>query len=199
MASVDAAAVKRLREITSAGIMDCKRALGETNGDIDAAITLLREKGIASAANKAERTAADGFIGVYVHTDGKQAAMVEVNCETDFVARTEDFQNLCRELGMQVVALRPQWVRREEVPADVLEAEKNIYREQAAGEGKPEAMLDKIAEGRINKFYGQVCLMEQPYVKDDKKTIDDVVKETIAKVGENIRVNRFTRYKIGEA
>lgn len=199
MASVDAAAVKRLREITSAGIMDCKRALAETNGDIDAATTLLREKGIASAANKAERTAADGLIGVYVHTDGKQAAMVEVNCETDFVARTEDFQQLCRELGMQVVALKPQYVRREEVPADVLEAEKNIYREQAAGEGKPEAMLDKIAEGRINKFYGQVCLMEQPYVKDDKKTIEDVVKETIAKVGENIRVNRFTRYKIGEA
>jgi len=199
MASVDAAAVKRLREITSAGIMDCKRALGETNGDIDAAITLLREKGIASAEKKAERVATDGLIGMYVHTDGKQAAMVEVNCETDFVARTEDFQNLCRELGMQVVALRPQWVRREDVPAEVLEAEKSIYREQAAGEGKPEAMLDKIAEGRINKFYGQVCLMEQPYVKDDKKTIDDVVKETMAKVGENIRVKRFTRYKIGEA
>jgi len=199
MATVDAAAVKRLREITSAGIMDCKRALAETNGDLDAATTLLREKGIASAANKAERTAADGLVGVYVHTDGKQAAMVEVNCETDFVARTEDFQQLCRELAMQVVAMKPQYVRREEVPGDVLEAEKAIYREQAAGEGKPEAMLDKIAEGRINKFYGQVCLMEQSYVKDDKKTIEDVVKETIAKVGENIRVNRFTRYKIGEA
>lgn len=199
MASVDAAAVKRLREITSAGIMDCKRALAETNGDIDAAVTLLREKGIAGADKKAERTAADGLVGVYVHTDGKQAAMVEVNCETDFVARTDDFQQLCRELAMQVVAMRPQWVRREDVPAEVLEAEKAIYREQAAGEGKPEAMLDKIAEGRINKFYGQVCLMEQAYVKDDKKTIEDVVKETIAKVGENIRVNRFTRYKIGEA
>jgi elongation factor Ts len=199
MASVDAAAVKTLREMTNAGIMDCKRALAEADGDFDKAVTILREKGIASAEKKAGRSATDGLIGVYVHSDGKQAAIVEVNCETDFVARNDVFQALARELAMQVVAMRPLWLRREDVPAEVLEAEKSIYRQQAATEGKPEAMLDKIAEGRLNKFYGQVCLMEQSYIKDDKKTIEDLVKETIATVGENIRVSRFTRYKVGEA
>ncbi|MDQ3814263.1 MAG: translation elongation factor Ts [Armatimonadota bacterium] len=198
MASVDAAAVKKLREMTGAGIMDCKGALAEAGGDFDKATTILREKGIASAAKKAERTAADGSIGVYVHTDGKQAALVEVNCETDFVAKTDDFQQLCRDIAMQVVAMKPQYVRREDVPAEVLEAEKNIYRQQAAGEGKPEAILDKIATGRLNKFYEQVCLMEQPFIKDDKKTIEQLVKEAIGKLGENIQVARFVRYKVGE-
>jgi elongation factor Ts len=199
MATVDAAAVKTLREATNAGIMDCKRALAEAGGDFDKAVTILREKGIASAAGKAGRTASDGTVGVYVHTDGKQAALVEVNCETDFVARNEVFQELARELAMQVVAAKAQWVRREDVPAEVLEGEKQIYRQQAATEGKPEAMLDKIAEGRVNKFYGQVCLLEQAYIRDDKKTIEDLIKETIAKLGENIQVSRFTRYKVGEA
>ena len=199
MASVDAASVKKLREMTNAGIMDCKGALAEAGGDFDKAATILREKGIAAAGKKAERTAADGLIGIYVHTDNKQAALVEINCETDFVAKTEEFQQLCRDIAMQVVAMRPQYVRREEVPAEVLEAEKSIYRQQAAGEGKPEAILDKIAEGRLNKFYGQVCLMEQPFIKDDKKTIEQLVKEAIGKLGENIRVARFTRYKVGEA
>jgi elongation factor Ts len=199
MAAIDAASVKKLRDMTNAGFMDCKQALTDADGDFDKAATILREKGIASAAKKGERTAADGLIGIYVHTDGKQAALVEVNCETDFVARTDDFQQLCRDLAMQVVALRAPYVRREDVPEEVLEAEKNIYRQQAAGEGKPEAMLDKIATGRLNKYYQQVCLMEQPFIKDDKKTVEQLINEAIAKLGENIRIARFTRYKVGEA
>lgn len=198
MANVDAASVKKLREMTNAGIMDCKGALAEAGGDFDKAATILREKGIASAAKKADRTAADGSIGIYVHTDGKQAALVEVNCETDFVAKNEVFQQLCRDIAMQIVALKPQYVRREEVPESVIEAEKAIYKQQAATEGKPEAMLEKIAEGRLNKFYKEVCLVEQAYIKDDKKAIQDVVKEAIATLGENIVVARFTRYKVGE-
>ena len=199
MATIDAATVKQLREMTGAGIMDCKRALGETDGNLDAAVKALREKGIASADKKADRAAADGTVGVYVHTDGKQAAMVEVNCETDFVARTEDFQQLCRDLAMQVVAMKPLYVRREEVPAEILEAEKKIYEAQAAEEGKPEAIQAKIAEGRLNKeFYQAACLMDQPFVKEQKQTIEQLVKEAIAKLGENIQVKRFTRYKVGE-
>ena len=199
MALIDAAAVKKLREMTSAGIMDCKSALAEAGGDFDKAATLLREKGIASAAKKADRVAAEGRIEVYVHTDRKQAALVEVNCETDFVAKTEDFGQLCRDLAMQVVAMSPQYVRREDVPAEVLEAEKSIYTQQAAGEGKPEAIQERIAEGRLNKFYGQVCLMEQPFIRDDKKTVEQLINEAIGKLGENIRIARFTRYKVGEA
>lgn len=198
MASINAADVKKLRDMTNAGMMDCKKALTEAGGDFDKAATILREKGIASAAKKADRAASEGVIGVYVHTDGKQAALVEVNCETDFVARTDDFKELARELAMQAVAMRPAYVRREEVPADVIEAEKDIYRKQGEGEGKPAAILDKIAEGRLNKFYGQVCLMEQPYIKDDKKTIEQLVKEAMSKLGENIQVGRMIRYKVGE-
>ncbi|HEX8833998.1 MAG TPA: translation elongation factor Ts [Abditibacteriaceae bacterium] len=199
MASVDAAAVKKLREMTNAGIMDCKSALAAAGGDFDKAATILREKGIAGAAKKADRAAEDGGIGVYIHTDGKQAAMVEVNCETDFVARNEKFQELCRDIAMQAVALKAPYLRREDVPADVIEAEKHIYRQQAAGEGKPEAMLDKIAEGRLNKFYSLNCLLEQSFIKDDKKTVEQMVKEAIGTLGENIRVARFTRFKVGEA
>jgi elongation factor Ts len=199
MATIDAATVKKLRDMTGAGIMDCKRVLAETNGNIDAAIKALREKGIASAEKKADRTAADGSIGIYVHTDGKQAAMVEVNCETDFVARTDDFKQLCRDLAMQVVALRPTYVRREEIPAEALEAEKKIYEKQAAEEGKPEAIQAKIAEGRLNKeFYQTVCLLDQPFVKEQKQTVEQLVKEAIAKLGENIQVKRFVRYNVGE-
>lgn len=199
MATIDAATVKQLREMTGAGIMDCKRALGETNGNLDAAVKALREKGIASADKKADRAAADGTVGIYVHTDGKQAAMVEVNCETDFVARTEDFQQLCRDLAMQVVAMKPLYVRREEIPAEELEAEKKIYEAQAAEEGKPEAIQAKIAEGRLNKeFFQSACLMDQPFVKEQKQTIEQLVKEAMAKLGENIQVKRFTRYKVGE-
>ncbi|HEY0073449.1 MAG TPA: translation elongation factor Ts [Abditibacteriaceae bacterium] len=199
MASINAADVKKLRDMTNAGMMDCKKALVDAGGDFDKAATILREKGIVKAGEKADRAAGEGAIGVYVHTDGKQAALVEVNCETDFVARTDDFKDLARELAMQAVAMRPQYVRREEVPADVIEAEKDIYRKQAEGEGKPAQMLDKIAEGRLNKFYSQVCLVDQSYIKDDKKTIEQLVKETAAKLGENIRVGRMVRYKVGES
>lgn len=199
MATIDAATVKQLREMTGAGIMDCKKVLSETGGNIDAAIKALREKGIASAEKKADRAAGDGSIGIYVHTDGKQAALVEVNCETDFVARTEDFQQLCRDLAMQVVALRPIYVRREEIPAEALEAEKKIYEKQAAEEGKPEAIQAKIAEGRLNKeFYQTVCLLDQPFIKEQKQTVEQLVKEAIAKLGENIQVKRFVRFKVGE-
>ncbi|HEX8551166.1 MAG TPA: translation elongation factor Ts [Abditibacteriaceae bacterium] len=275
MATVDAASVKRLREMTSAGIMDCKGALAETNGDFDAAAKLLREKGIASAAKKADRTAADGMVGVSVAPDGKRAALVEVNCETDFVARNEKFQELAnglaevaqqggfdsveglmaqqvggkpvdeaikeamatlgenivvarvamiesegtigayvhtdgkqaalvnvvggesagdiaRDVAMQAVALKAPYLNRESVPADVVEGEKHIYRQQAAGEGKPEAMLDKIAEGRLNKFYQQNTLVEQPFIKDDKKSVQQVVKAG------NGDVAGFVRFKVGE-
>ena len=199
MATIDAATVKQLREMTGAGIMDCKRVLAETGGNMDAAVKALREKGIASAEKKAGRAAGEGAVGIYVHTDGRQAAMVEVNCETDFVARNETFQQLCKDLAMQVVAMRPMYVRREEVPAEILEAEKKIYEAQAAEEGKPEAIQSKIAEGRLNKeFYQAACLMDQPFVKEQKQTIDQLVKEAIAKLGENIQVKRFTRYKVGE-
>lgn len=200
MASIDANQVKQLREATGAGIMDCKRVLAETNGDFDAAVKALREKGIASAAKKADRSASEGAIGVYVHTDGKQAAIIEVNCETDFVARTDDFKQLCKDLAMQVVAMKPLYVRREEVPAELLEAERKIYEAQAAEEGKPEAIQAKIAEGRLNKeFYQAACLMDQPFVKEQKQTIEQLVKESIAKLGENIQIKRFVRYKVGEA
>ncbi len=199
MATIDAATVKQLREMTGAGIMDCKRVLAETDGNMDAAVKALREKGIASADKKAGRAAGEGAIGMYVHTDGRQAAMVEVNCETDFVARNETFQQLCKDLAMQVVAMRPVYVRREEVPAEILEAEKKIYEAQAAEEGKPEAIQSKIAEGRLSKeFYQASCLMDQPFVKEQKQTIEQLVKEAIAKLGENIQVKRFTRYKVGE-
>ena len=199
MATIDAASVKKLRDATNAGMMDCKRALVETDGDFTKAVAFLREKGIASAAKKADRTAADGLIGYYIHTDGKQAGLVELNCETDFVARTDDFKELARDIAMQVVAMRPAYVRREDVPADVLESEKEIYRKQAESEGKPAAIQDKIAEGRLTKFYGQVCLMEQAFIKDDKKTIEGLVKEAMAKLGENIRVARMARFKVGES
>jgi elongation factor Ts len=200
MASIDANQVKQLREATGAGIMDCKRVLAETNGDFDAAVKALREKGIASAAKKADRSASEGAIGMYVHTDGKQAAIIEVNCETDFVARTDDFKQLCKDLAMQVVAMKPLYVRREEVPAEILEAERKIYEAQAAEEGKPEAIQAKNAEGRLNKeFYQAACLMDQPFVKEQKQTIEQLVKESIAKLGENIQIKRFVRYKVGEA
>ena len=198
MATVDAASVKKLREMTNAGIMDCKGALAEAGGDFDKAATILREKGIAKSEKMVGRTAADGLVEVYIHTDHKQAALVEVNCETDFVANTPQFKTLCREIAMQVVALKPLYVRREQVPDSVVDAERAIFKQQAAGEGKPEAMLDKIAEGRLNKFYQQVCLLEQPFIKDDKKTVEQLVKESIADLKENIQVARFVRFKVGE-
>jgi elongation factor Ts len=197
MAEITAAMVKDLRERTGAGMMDCKRALGEVGGDFAKAEEWLRKKGITGAAKKAGRVAAEGLVGAYVH-GGKIGVLVEVNCETDFVGRNEEFQELVKDLAMQIAAANPQYVRREEVPADVLEKEKEIHRQQLRDQKKPEAILDKIIVGKVEKFYEMVCLMDQPWVKDDKKKIHELVTEKVAKIGENITVRRFARYQVGE-
>jgi elongation factor Ts len=197
--TIDAASVMKLREMTGAGVMECKRALQDMQGNVDKAVELLREQGLAKAAKKAGREAKEGRILSYTHHDGKTAVMVELNCETDFVARNEMFQTLGRDIAMQVAAKSPQYVSQDDVPADVVESEKHIYRQQALGEGKPEKIVDRIAEGRLNKFYEDVCLLNQPFVKDDSKTIQDLLNEHIAKLGENILIGRFVRFKVGEA
>jgi len=196
--SVDAKTVKELRDRTGSGMMDCKQALVATGGDMEKAIDFLREKGLAKAAKKASRTAADGRIFTYIHTNGKIGSMVELNCETDFVAKTDEFQQLGHELTMQIAAASPQYITPQDVPADVLEREKEIYRQQALEEGKPEHILDKIAEGKLNKFYEVSCLLEQAYIRDGDRKIKDLIVEQIAKLGENIVVGRFSRFSIGE-
>lgn len=197
MAEITAQMVKELREATGAGILDCKKALGENDGDFEKAVEFLREKGLAAAAKKASRDANEGLIGTYVHHGSKVAAMVELNCETDFVARTEQFQNLARDLAMHIVAARPEYVAREEIPADVLAREKAIYKAQAQESGKPENILERIAEGKLEKWYSEVSLMEQEYFKDSDKTVKDVLVENIASLGENIQVRRFSRLEVG--
>ena len=197
MAAITAQMVKELRGATGAGILDCKTALNENNGDFDKAVEYLREKGLAAAAKKADRDAHEGIIGTYVHHGSKVAAMVELNCETDFVARTEQFQGLARDLAMHIVAANPEYVAREEVPADVLDREKAIYKAQAQGSGKPEKILERIAEGKLEKWYGDVCLMEQEYFKDSDKNVKDVLVENIASLGENIQIRRFGRLQVG--
>jgi elongation factor Ts len=189
--------VKELRERTGAGILDCKNVLNQTNGDMEAAIKLLREKGLASAAKKADRSATDGRIEVYIHSGNKMAALVEVNCETDFVAKTDDFKKLASDLALHIAAARPTYLNREDVPAAELEREREILREQNAGSNKPANIIDKIVEGRIEKFYSEVVLMDQEFVKDSSVKIKDMIKEAIAKLGENIVVRRFTRFEIG--
>ncbi|NLI14960.1 MAG: translation elongation factor Ts [candidate division Zixibacteria bacterium] len=198
MMEISAAAVKELREKTGAGMMDCKKALTECGGDLEKAVTFLREQGLVKAAAKATRTAKEGLIYSYIHPGDKLGVLVEVNCETDFVARTDDFRTLCKDIAMQIAAANPLVVKREELPADLLEKEKEIYRTQALNEGKPEKIIDKIVEGRIEKYYQEVVLMEQAFVKDMDKTIKDVITAAIAKIGENIQVKRFTRYRLGE-
>ena len=195
---ITTATVKELRSVTGAGVLDCKNALEETNGDFDKAVELLKKKGLAAAAKRAGRAAKDGIIGHYVHMDGRVAALVEVNCETDFVARTEEFQTLAHDLAMQVVAGRPQYLSKEDVPAEVLEKEREIYRAQMKDSGKPEHIIDRIVEGKLQKFYTEVCLLEQPFIKDDDLTVKDLIAQTIARTGENIRVRRFVRYELGE-
>ncbi len=195
---ISAKMVKELREKTGAGIMDCKKALKECDGDMDKAVEFLKKKGIADASKKSSRIAAEGAVGSYIHMGGKIGVLIEVNCETDFVAKTEDFQNLVKDLAMQVAAANPKFVRREEVPADFIEKEREIYRTQALESGKPEKIVDKIVDGKIEKYYQEICLLEQKFIKDPDKTVDDIVKETIAKTGENIVVRRFTRYELGE-
>ena len=195
---ITAAAVSELRARTGCGMMDCKKALVECDGDAEKAIDYLREKGLAKAAKKADRNAKDGRIFSYIHNTGKVGVMVEIDCETDFVAKTDDFQQLGHDVAMQIAAAKPEYVAPEDVPADVLEREKSVYREQLLAEGKPAAIIDKILEGKVRKFYEQVCLLEQPWIRDDEKKIKDLVIAQIAKMGENMKIRRFSRFSIGE-
>jgi elongation factor Ts len=195
---VTAQMVKELRERTGAGMMDCKSALAETKGDLEQAIDLLRKKGLAAAAKRAGRVAAEGAVGSYIHAGGKIGVLVEVNCETDFVAKTEEFQQLVRDVAMHVAAAEPRFVRREEVTADVLERERAIFREQAAATGKPANVVEKIVEGKLEKFYGEHVLLEQPFVKNPDQTVGGMVTEAASRIGENVQVRRFSRYKLGE-
>ena len=195
---VSASAVKELREKTGAGIMDCKKALAATAGDMQKAIDYMRPKCVAAAAKKADRIAADGAVGAYIHAGGKIGALVEINCETDFVARTAEFQALVKDIAMQVAAANPRYVRREEIPAAELEREKEIYRKQALESGKPEKIVDKIVEGKLERFYSEICLVEQSFIKDPDKKVADVVNDAIARLGENIQIRRFSRYRLGE-
>ena len=194
---INAAMVKTLRDQTGAGMMECKAALKESNGDIEAATTILRKRGLAQATKKVGRSTNEGMIGHYIHMGGKIGVLVEVNCETDFVARTEDFQALTREIAMHIAAASPQYVRREDVPGDLLEKEKAIYRDQV--KDKPAQVVEKIVEGKLNSFYEQICLLDQASVRDPKVTIGQIVTAAIAKMGENISVARFVRFKLGES
>jgi elongation factor Ts len=189
--------VKELRQATGAGVLDCRKALEAADGDFDKAVTMLREKGLAAAAKKASREAKEGLIGNYVHPGAKMAAIIEVNCETDFVARTPEFQALVKDLAMQVVAARPRWLSPEDVPAEVIEQEKAIYRKQLEEEGKPEHIMDRIIEGKLKKFYDENCLLEQAFIKDPDIKIKDMVTNAVARLGENIRIRRFARFEVG--
>jgi elongation factor Ts len=195
---ITAAQVKKLRELTGAGMMECKAALTEAKGDMDEANTILRKRGLAQATKKAGRSTNEGLVGSYIHMGGKIGVLVEINCESDFVARTEDFQNMAREIAMHIAAASPVYVRREDVPADILERERAIYRAQMDGQNKPAQVIEKIVEGKLNSFYEQVCLLDQPSIRDPKVTIGQVVQSAIAKLGENIAVPRFVRFKLGE-
>ena len=193
-----AADVKTLRERTGVGMMDCKKALVEANGDMEKAVELLREKGMAAAAKKASRIAAEGIVDSYIHMGGKIGVLVEVNCENDFVAKNDGFCAFVRDIAMQIAASKPEYVTKEEVPAEAVEKEREILRAQALNEGKPEKIVDKMVEGRIAKYYREVCLMEQPFVKDPDKTISQYLNEQVAAIGEKISIRRFVRYEMGE-
>ncbi|MBW7863132.1 MAG: translation elongation factor Ts [Candidatus Hydrogenedens sp.] len=196
--SISAAEVKELRDATGAGMMDCKRALTENNGDFDAAVKWLREKGMAKAAKRASKVASEGAVASYIHMGGKIGVLVEVNCETDFVARGEDFRTLVNDICLQICASSPRWIQREDVPQAEYDAEMEVYVRQAMETGKPEQICRKIAEGKMSKWYSEVCLLEQPFVKDDKKTIKDLVAELTGKCGEKLAVRRFVRFELGE-
>ncbi|NWL86420.1 MULTISPECIES: translation elongation factor Ts [unclassified Paenibacillus] len=196
--AVDAKLVKELREKTGAGILDSKKALEEANNDLNKAIELLREKGLAAAANKAGRIATEGVVESYIHAGGRIGVLVEINCETDFVAKTDQFKEFARDVAMHIAAMSPRYVRREEVAQDEIEKEKEILRAQALNEGKPEKIVEKMVEGRINKYYEEFCLLEQAFVKDPDKTIANLVSEKISTIGENISIRRFVRYELGE-
>jgi len=196
---ISAEQVKKLRAMTNAGVMDCKVALQEAEGDLEKAIEVLKKKGLAAAARKADRATTEGLIGSYVHAGGKIGVLVEVNCETDFVARTEEFQTLVKDIAMHIAASNPQYFRREDIPAEVLNKEREIYRAQLAGSGKPEKVIEKIVDGKMEKYFAEVCLYEQPFIKDTDKTVRDLINEHIAKFGENITVRRFVRFHLGES
>jgi elongation factor Ts len=195
---ITASAVKELREMSGAGMMDCKKALVEADGDIQNAIDILRKSGIAKAQKKAGRSAREGAVFPYIHAGGKLGVLVEINCETDFVASTDDFQNLCKDIAMHIAAATPLGVNKEDIPQDVIEREKAIYSDQARNSGKPENIIEKMIVGRMMKFYQENVLMEQQFVKDPDKTIKDIITETVAKLGENIKIARFTRFQLGE-
>lgn len=190
--------VKDLRQRTGAGIVDCKAALKESGGNIEAAIDYLRKKGLATAAKKAGRIATDGLVASYIHAGGKMGVLVEINCETDFVAKTGDFQDFVKNIAMHIAAANPQFIRREDVPSEVLEKEREIYRTQALDSGKPAKVIDKIVEGKLERFFSETCLLEQTYIRDSDRTVKDVLDEMIAKVGENITIRRFARFQLGE-
>ena len=198
MGTISASMVKQLREQTGAGMMDCKEALTTCDGDIEKAVDFLRKKGLAKAAKRAGRETAEGVIESYIHMGGKIGVMVEVNCESDFVAKTDDFKEFARNIAMHIAATSPAGVEAEDVPKDLIERERQVYREQTLEMGKPENMVDKIVEGKIKKFFKEACLMEQAYVKDPNISIRDYLNETVAKIGESIRIKRFTRYQLGE-
>lgn len=195
--AISAKDVKNLREKTGAGMMDCKKALGEVNGDFDEAVKLLRTQGLADAAKKSGRATTEGLIDSYIHAGGKIGVLIEVGCETDFVARNDEFKSFVHDMAMHVAATAPQYISREEVPQEEIDAEMNIYREQAKTEGKPENIIDKIAEGKCDKYLKKICLLEQPFIKDDKITIEQVIGEVVGKIGENVSVKRFARYELG--
>ncbi|MBD7967250.1 translation elongation factor Ts [Paenibacillus gallinarum] len=196
--AVDAKLVKELREKTGAGMLDCKKALEEGNNDVNKAIEILREKGLSAAANKAGRAATEGVVQSYIHAGGRIGVLVEVNCETDFVAMTDQFKEFARDIAMQIAASNPRYVSREEVPQEEIEKEKEILKAQALNEGKPEKIVEKMVEGRIGKYYEEFCLLEQSFVKDPDKTIEQLLNEKISTIGENISIRRFTRYELGE-
>jgi len=195
--SISADMIKKLRDLTGAGVLDCRKALDTAQGDMDKAVEILREKGLAAAAKKASREASNGIIGSYVHMGAKMAAMIEVNCETDFVARTDQFQALARDLAMQVVAARPLYVRREDVPADVVAQEREKYLGQLDDANKPQNVVERIIEGKLAKFYEETCLLEQPFIKDDGVTVRNLLTDMVARLGENIVVRRFARFELG--
>ncbi|WP_366921663.1 translation elongation factor Ts [Metallumcola ferriviriculae] len=195
---ISAKLVKELRESTGAGMMDCKKALQETNGDLDKAAEFLREKGLAAAAKKAGRVASEGVVESYIHGNGRIGVLVEINCETDFVAKTDDFKEMARNIAMQVAAANPMYVKREDVPKEQVDKERSILKSQALNEGKPEKIVEKMVEGRLDKFFKEICLLEQEYIRDPDKTVGDLITEKIATIGENISIRRFSRFELGE-
>lgn len=195
---ISAATVRELREKTGAGMMDCKKALVESAGNMEKAVDYLRQKGLAMASRKEGRVAAEGLVGSYIHGGGKIGVLVELNCETDFVARTPEFQNLLKDLAMQIAAANPKYIRREDVPEDELSREKQIFHQQAIESGKPEKVVGKIVDGKIERFYSEICLLEQEFIKDPDRQVGDLIKDVVARLGENVQIRRFTRYHIGE-